>query len=115
MVTAVLGLARAVLAIADVEQNRVGRVIYTYHGNYQLWLNRHRNDKNSGGLFQFKLRQRSRIGPTFYDSLDGFNYQKHHRISADNRRNNYDFHARTRRSDDSFGLDNDGYSGQASV
>ena len=74
MVKSRLGLAGTVLAIIDVEQNHLGGSSYGYNGNYQLWRNRGWNGKNSRRLFQFLVCQKDKIGQTFFDSLDGFNY-----------------------------------------
>ncbi len=50
-----LGMARTILGIADLGPNRLVTIIYNYYDNCQLRVNRYRNDKNSGGLFQFYI------------------------------------------------------------
>ncbi len=108
-------MARTILGVADVEQNCLGIDDYRRLGSCQLRANRRRNDKNSGGLFQFFLRQRNKYEQTFFRSLDGVNHQKRHRFISGNCGNLDDFYARTGRSDNSFRINIDGYSGQTSA
>ncbi len=105
-------MARAVLGIADVESYRLGAVIYGHYDNCQLRIDCYRDDKDSGRLFQLVLRQGNKYGQSFLGQVDGVHRQKRCRFSSRNRRNRNDFHARTGRSDDSFGINNDGRSGQ---
>ena len=104
-----------VLGIADLGRNRLGLALYGRYGGCQLRTNHFRNDKNSGGLFQFFIRQRNKYRQTFFYQMGGFHHQKRHRISIDNRRYHNAFYARTRSSDDSVGFGDDGYSGQTTA
>ena len=104
-------MARRVLGIADVGQNRFGIILYARDDNRQLRIGRYRNDKNSGGLFQFLLCQGNKYGQPFLGSMGGVHRQKYNWFSPCTCGSRDDFHARSGRSDDSFGINNDGRSG----